>query len=97
MVKEHYKNKLIEIITKYLPDCAIYLYGSRARKDHVAGSDIDLALDNKTTINRLVIAQIQEDIDEKTTIPLMVDLIDVHAVDKAFLETIKKEWVPWKK
>lgn len=47
MTTEHYKKKFIEIITKHLPNTSIYLYGSRARKDHHEGANVDLALDNK--------------------------------------------------
>ena len=45
-VQPHYKTELLKIIHRYLPNCTIWLFGSRARNQERAGSDIDLALDN---------------------------------------------------
>ncbi len=95
MVNPRYKEQIIRIIRQYLPDCTIYLYGSRARKTNVSGSDIDLALDNGTPITDNILAHIRFDIEE-TTIPLMVDVVDARAIDREFYETISKEWVIWK-
>ncbi len=91
---ERYKNRLIELITKHLPHTSIYLYGSRARKDHREGSDVDLALDNKKKIGRSIISDIKEDLEE-STIPLFVDVVDVHDVSSEFLKEIKKDWIQW--
>ncbi len=95
MTDPRYKEKIIQIITKYLPTCSIYLYGSRARKTHQTGSDIDLALDNKSPVSDNILANIRFDIEE-TNIPLTIDIVDVHAIDRDFYETIYKEWIVWK-
>lgn len=45
-VQPYHKTELLNIIHKYLPNCKVWLFGSRARNQEHAGSDIDLALDN---------------------------------------------------
>ena len=95
MINQQYKEKIVHIITTYLPTCTIYLYGSRARQTHQSGSDIDLALDNNARISDNILAHIRFDIEE-TTIPLTVDIVDIHAIDHNFYETISKEWIVWK-
>lgn len=94
-VKERYKTLLIEIITMHLPDTKIYLYGSRARGTHREGSDIDLAVDAGKKVEWSVLSRICEDIED-TTIPLFVDVVDIHCVGKDFLDEIQREWVVWR-
>ena len=91
-----YQKKIVDTISKYLPECSIYLYGSRARQTHASGSDVDIALDNKTPIKASILANIRADLDG-TTIPLMIDIVDAHAIDNDFLMVIKKDWITWKK
>lgn len=95
-MEEKYKNKLIEIIQNRLPTCAILLYGSRARNDAREGSDIDLAVDCGKKIDRLIIADILEDI-ENSTIPYKVDLVDLQAISGDFKKEIQRDGVIWKK
>lgn len=94
-VKERYKDELVAIITKYLPDAKIYLYGSRARGTHRNGSDIDLAVDTGAKVDWKMMMKIEDEIDE-STIPLFVDVIDIHDVGKKFLEEIRSEWIIWR-
>jgi uncharacterized protein len=93
--KDHHKKLLLDIIAKHLPDCKVYLYGSRARKDHQSGSDFDLALDNGSKIDLFTLSIIKEDIEE-SCLPVFVDVIDIHHVSADFLNEIKKDWVAWK-
>lgn len=95
MVEPRYQEKITQIINSYAPTCSIYLYGSRARSTQQPGSDIDLALDNGAPIAANTLMHIRMDLDE-TTIPLTIDLVDVHTVDQKFLKIIKKDWVTWK-
>ena len=94
MIKAEYKEKLIEIISKHLPEATIYLYGSRARGDQSKGSDVDLALDIGKPIDLSIISAIKEEIEE-SNIPLFVDLIDTQTVSPDFLASIKKDWIKW--
>jgi len=96
MTQQRYKEQILAIVSQHLPGCTVYLYGSRARNTHQPGADIDLAIDNGARIADGILATIRYDIED-TTVPLMVDIVDVHAIDKDFYNTISKEWVVWKK
>lgn len=92
---DRYKKILLEIIYKELPNCKVYLFGSRARNDHSSGSDIDLAVDMGVRINSDKIYRIK-DLIEETTIPLNVDIVDFQTATGAFREEIEKDGILWK-
>lgn len=89
-----YKKSLLEIILSILPNCKVYLFGSRARNEHSSGADVDIALDINKPIGRKKIALIQDKIEE-TTIPLLVDLIDLHDTSEELKKEIEQEGVLW--
>ena len=94
MSTDHYKDTVIKIINAHMPHAVIYLFGSRARNDHKTGADIDIALDAGFSIPLLTMSVIEEALEE-STIPVTVDLVDVHAVDQNFLNEIKSDWIIW--
>jgi len=89
-----YKKEIIKIIHEIIPGCKIYLFGSRARKDHDLGSDIDIALDANKPIEKKTIYLIEEKI-EKTNIPQTVDVVDLHAASGTFKKEIENEGILW--
>ena len=89
-----YKKILLKIIYEELPDCKVYLFGSRARNDYRSGSDIDIALDIGTPINSKKLYIIKEKIEE-TIIPLNVDLVDLSTTKDEFRNEIEKEGILW--
>jgi len=91
---ERYKQLLVEVILQYLPKCKIYLFGSRARKTHCEGADVDLALDNNTPIEFSILNKIESDIEE-STMPLLVDIVDINNAASDFVNEIKKDWILW--
>ncbi len=93
---ERYKNKLLEIIKKRLPEGKVYLFGSRARGTQSSGADIDLALDDGKSIDLKLIMKLHGDIED-TTIPLSVDLVDLHDASDKLKEEVEKEGILWKK
>jgi len=93
-VSENYKITLINIIQKYLPNCNIYLFGSRARGTNKSGADIDIAIDNHNKISFDTILKIYNDIEE-TNIPLYVDVVDINNSSSDFKMEIKKEGIKW--
>ena len=92
---EKYKKTLLKIIHNKLPECKVYLFGSRARKTNESGADIDLALDNKNPIDNKIMYLLKDEIEE-TTIPLMVDLVDLNSVSDEFRAQVMKEGILWK-
>ncbi len=93
-VQPHHKKELIAIVHKYLPRCAIWLFGSRATGRQRVGSDVDVALDNGQKIPWHIITKIMLDIEE-TTIPMAVDVVDLATVDDAFKHNVLKEGILW--
>lgn len=91
---EQDKQKLIKIITKYLPQTQIYLFGSRARKDNSPRSDIDIAIDNKNKIDNLTLSNIREEIEE-STIPFTVDIVDLNNISEDLKTQILKDKIKW--
>ena len=68
----------------------VYLFGSYARGDMHAGSDIDLRID-KGAIHGLQFAYLLGDLEDALKMP--VDLIPTTGMDKRFLETIHPDEV----
>ena len=90
-----YKDILLTIIHTYLPQAKVYLFGSRARKDHREGSDIDVALDADTVIDEKTMFNISDAIEE-SLIPVFVDLLDYHLISDDMKQEIKRDGVQWK-
>ena len=91
---EKYKKNILEIINSYAPGSTVYLFGSRARNTHDLGSDLDLALDAGKKISLDDILSIKEAIEE-TTLPLFVDVVDMHAIDTDLKKEILKDGIVW--
>ncbi|MCF6206531.1 MAG: nucleotidyltransferase domain-containing protein [Sulfurovum sp.] len=82
------KHYLIEV----LPDANIYLFGSRARGDASACSDIDIAIESDRTLKEKL-ARIRFAIEE-SSLPYKVDLVDLSQAP--YLKTIiQKEGLRW--
>lgn len=88
------QQKLTSIIRKYLPHAKIYLFGSRAKGTHNPGSDIDIAVDDKTPIAWSTLGLIKEDI-ENSNIILFVDIVDINSVSDELKKQIMKDGIPW--
>lgn len=93
-LNEKYKQELITIIHKHVPQCTIYLFGSRAINKEYAGSDIDIALDAGKTIDNKKLLAIQLDFDE-TTIPMELDLVDLQTVSQELKNDVLREGIKW--
>lgn len=88
--------KIIALCKAVLPNCSIWLYGSRARGDFRSNSDIDIALDCKRSIDIMKLFELKE-IFNASNILLKIDLVDLCSIeDKIFLASILQERVLWK-
>ncbi len=90
-----YKKIILPIIEQYLPNTKVILYGSRARGDDTAGSDIDIALDSGTRIEDRILSNIVYALEE-SSLPIKFDLVDFTAVSDALKKDILHDGVPWK-
>ena len=93
-LENRYKKILLDIINKKIPNCKVYLFGSRARGDHKSGSDFDIAIDAEKEISLFDILAIQNEIEE-TNIPVFVDIVDMQTVSDQLKEEVKNEGILW--
>ena len=84
---------MIDVFARAVPNKAfsVYLFGSRARGDEEEGSDADLAISG-TDIDRCDLSLIREQW-EYSTIPMMLDLVDLQDINSALYEQVEKEKV----
>ena len=92
---EDYKDQIISIIKKYVPECKVYLFGSRAKGSHYEGSDIDLAIESDSKIKILIISRIKSEINEESNIPFFVDIVDIKSADANIMSQINKDKISW--
>jgi len=79
-------------LLKAFPQEHIYLFGSRARGDASAYSDIDIAIESSSTLSEKL-SQVRFDIEE-SLIPYKVDLVELSKAPY-LREIIQKEGVLW--
>lgn len=91
-----YFELLAFIISKYLFNAKIILYGSRARGDSREGSDIDVAIDNGTPIEEPIMSAIIGEIEE-SNLPICFDVVDFYEVSRSIQQEILKDGIVWKK
>ena len=95
MVEEKYKKILIKTIEKHIPNCKIYLFGSRAQKKHPETSDIDISIDTGHAIDIGIIGKIKDDLIE-SIIPYFVDIVDFNITTPIMKTQILKNGIIWK-
>lgn len=77
-----------------MPECKVYLFGSRARNDNSLGADVDIALDAGFLIDSKIIYKIRDNIEE-SNIPLLVDLVDFYSTSGEFRNQIERDKILW--
>ncbi len=82
--------EIVLITKKYLPDCKILLFGSRATHRNRENSDYDIAIIWKEKIPSQIYFAIQEDLDNLYTLKT-IDLVDFYNLDEDFKEIVIKE------
>ena len=89
----NYQEEIIDVFSRAVPNksFSVYLFGSRARGDEQEGSDADLAISGEE-IDRCDLSLIREQW-EYSTIPMMLDLVDLKDINSTLGEQIEKEKV----
>jgi predicted nucleotidyltransferase len=90
------QDKMIKIIHMFLPNAAIYLFGSFARGDQTRVSDLDIAIDDGKEIPLAIIWRIKAMIEVLPIIP-RVDVVDFQSIPKEMQQEILKEGIKWTK
>lgn len=90
---DKYSKLILDIIKKELgSEVGVFLFGSRAREDHLDFSDFDIGLYLGVTISLRAIDKINSEL-VASNLPFKVDIIDFHSTKSEFeniaLEEIK--------
>jgi predicted nucleotidyltransferase len=72
----------------------VYLFGSRAHGDAVAGSDIDVAVLPADPLPPGLLSLIREQLEE-SHVPYVVELVDLSDADPAFRQLVQQEGTLW--
>ena len=94
-MKDSDKQKIINLISALRPHARIYLFGSQARGTAVHGSDVDIALDEGTKIERVEVGEVR-DVLSATNMSYKIDVVDLHGISKEMRAIILKEGIIWK-
>ena len=88
-----YQDQMIDVFARAVAEkkFEVYLFGSRARGEEEEGSDADLAISG-TEVDQCDLSLIREQW-EYSTIPMMLDLVDLKDINSALYEQVEKEKV----
>jgi predicted nucleotidyltransferase len=95
MTQVPYKDIMIKIIEIFFPDAKIYLFGSYARGDNRAGSDIDIAIDvgRKLTLDELSMIK---SLISALPMAQKVDVVCMHRIPEKMKDIILRDGKLWK-
>lgn len=85
------------IVLSYLQDidATVYLFGSWARGQERATSDIDVAVAYSVPLPRGTLSRIRMALEE-SNIPYRVEVVDLTHSDEGFRQKVKQEGIVWK-
>ena len=96
MIKKEEKERIVGLINLFVPQAAIYVFGSHARGDANEFSDLDIALDQGSKITYELLSELKTVI-EALYIPYKIDVVDLQRVSLPLKENIMREHIVWKK
>lgn len=79
-----------EILQQQVPDCEVWVFGSRVNGKARQFSDLDLLLQGSVKLNWRVIERLK-DAFSASDLPMIVDVVDAYTVSAEMLETMTKE------
>lgn len=80
---------LKQLITEYVPDCEIRVFGSRIHGTAKPYSDIDIALKCAEPIDRRTMSRLKEALQE-SILPMRVDVLDWNGISDEFRGVIEE-------
>ncbi|MBP3194043.1 MAG: nucleotidyltransferase domain-containing protein [Cardiobacteriaceae bacterium] len=89
-ITDEEKQIVQNILTKYAPDCAVWVFGSRAKNTASKYSDLDLALVGNKPLSLQKMADLNEAFSESDLI-WKVDIIDYLNTSDEFRKIIDKD------
>ena len=80
------------ILRNHVPDCAVWVFGSRATYTAKNYSDLDLAIIGKEKLTDQTLFALKEAFQE-SDLPFRVDVLDWNGISKEFRQVIEKKYV----
>ena len=81
-----------DILNKYIPEYEVWAFGSRVHGCNLKKfSDLDLAIINQETVDACKLFELKEAFSE-SNLPMMVDVLTWHDIDKSFQEIILQDY-----
>ncbi len=89
--------KLKTLVTDFLKDekVTILIFGSRARKENLPFSDVDIGIIPHGRLNDIKLALLREKIED-SSIPYKVDIVNLSEVSQDFRKQVLKDAIIWK-
>jgi predicted nucleotidyltransferase len=81
-----------DVLSKYVSDCEVRIFGSRLTDKAKSYSDLDLVVIGKEKIKRQTLIRLKEEF-EASDLPFRIDLLDWHRISEAFHKIIQKQYV----
>lgn len=95
-VAKHDLETIFSLLSKHVPECEVWAFGSRATWTNKDYSDLDLVVVGSTELKRGRLGKLKEALEE-SPIPFTVDIMDWNKISPEFQENIKKSFVVIKK
>ena len=80
---------VLALLSKYIPDSEVRVFGSRFNGTAKPYSDLDLAVVGQNTLDWRILAELKEAFQE-SELPFRVDLLDWNAISDEFRKVIEK-------
>ncbi len=89
---EEILSEVVSIISHYLPEATVYLFGSRASGRAKENSDFDIAIEWKEKIPLSTISRIREKLEDLPTLKSF-DIVDLKRCSEEFVRSVKERGV----
>lgn len=86
-----YLEQVRALLSKHLPECEVRVFGSRVTGQARKYSDLDLALIGEHEIDWRKIEALK-DAFSASDLPIVIDLVDWHAIDESFRQLIGDDY-----
>ncbi|MDR0755321.1 MAG: nucleotidyltransferase domain-containing protein [Puniceicoccales bacterium] len=81
-------NELKKILQAYVPECRVFVFGSRVQGNAQKYSDIDLLLQGDCPLSESILEKLRFALSD-SNIPINVDVVDVHSLSTQFIQNIQ--------
>ncbi|MFH1742350.1 MAG: nucleotidyltransferase domain-containing protein [bacterium] len=90
-LKQEYLEEVKRILRAHVPGCEVRVFGSRVQGQSWKYSDLDLVIVGESQLDDQNIYEFKDAFSE-SDLPIMVDVLDWHAIRPQFREMIAKQY-----